>query len=330
MRKELSGLRVLVTRDIPEKGLELLRQKGCVLRVQSSENPFSQEEFKLASQNTDVVLSTSKEMITAEYLDANPQLIMISQFSAGYDNIDVAACSERKIPLGHAPQAMNKATSDVAFGLMIATARNFFQMHKKLEKAEIEDFKPRANLGQEMYGKTLGIFGLGAIGFEMARKCKVAYGMDIIYCNRSENEKANKELNAKKVSFEELLAKSDVISIHSNLSDETHKKFNASAFSQMKPNSIILNTSRGKVLDETALIEALEKGQIWGAGLDVTDPEPMEANNPLLNMQNVCVLPHVGSATVEARDEMSRLSAQNIIDYFEKGSMVHCINPEVL
>ncbi|WP_341228115.1 D-glycerate dehydrogenase [uncultured Arcticibacterium sp.] len=330
MKKELSKLKILVTRDIPELGLNLLRQKGCELKVQSSDNPFSVEEFKIASQWADVVLASSKEKITEDYLAANPQLLMLSQYSAGYDNVDVEACNKRKLPLGHTPQAMNRATSDIAFGLMVATARNFFFMHKKLERGEISGFKPRANLGQEMYGKTLGIFGLGAIGFEMARKCKLAYDMNIIYCNRSENQKANTELNATLVSFEDLLASSDVISVHSNLSEQTHQIFNKEAFSKMKTSSIFINTSRGKVHDEKALIQALQNGEIWGAGLDVSDPEPMEIDNPLLNMPNVCVLPHIGSATVEARDEMARLSAENIIQYFEKGKMIHCVNPEVL
>jgi glyoxylate reductase len=330
MKKSLSALNILVTRDIPEKGLEMLRKRGCTLKVQSSDNPFSKEEFKNASQWADAVLCSSKEKISDDYLAANPQLIMISQYSAGYDNVDVEACNHRKIPVGHTPQAMNVATSDIAFGLMIATARNFFQMHKKLEAGEIQDFKPRANLGQELNGKTLGVFGLGSIGFEMARKCKAAYNMEILYCNRSENELANSELDAKKVSFETLLAKSDIISVHSNLSDETFKKFNTEAFNLMKSTAIFINTSRGQVHDELALTEALNNGIIWGAGLDVTDPEPMKSDNPLLNIRNVCVLPHIGSATVEARDEMSRLSAENIIQYFENGTMVHCINPELL
>ncbi|AWV97726.1 2-hydroxyacid dehydrogenase [Arcticibacterium luteifluviistationis] len=330
MKKELSELKILVSRDIPEIGLNLLRQKGCELKVQSSDNPFSPEEFKNASQWADVVLASSKEKITEDFLDANPQLLMLSQYSAGYDNVDVEACNKRKLPVGHTPQAMNRATSDIAFGLMIATARNFFQMHKKLVKGEIEGFKPRANLGQELNGKTLGIFGLGAIGFEMAKKCKMAYDMNIIYCNRSENQNAKMGLNATLVSFDELLKSSDVLSVHSNLSEQTHQIFNADAFTKMKSTSIFINTSRGKVHDETALIQALKNGDIWGAGLDVADPEPMKTDNPLLNMPNVCVLPHIGSATVEARDEMSRLSAENIIQYFEKGKMIHCVNPEVL
>ncbi|MFT4733270.1 MAG: glyoxylate reductase [Algoriphagus sp.] len=328
--KSLRGLKVLITRNIPNKGLDLLKSKGCDLKIIDIEQGFSQEVFKTESTWADVVLSSSKEKITEDYLMANPQLIMISQYSAGYDNIDIIACLKRKIPVGHTPHAMSIATSDIAFGLMLATARNFFFMHKKIEAGHIRDFKPRANLGQELQGKTLGIFGLGAIGFEMARKCHAAYNMKIIYCNRSQNLKAEKSFGSRKVSFEDLLTQSDVISVHSNLSKETFKKFNATAFQQMKPSALFINTSRGQVHEETALINALKSGDIWGAGLDVSDPEPMARNNPLLQMPNVCVLPHIGSATVKARDEMARLSAENIIQYFEKGEMIHCVNPEVL
>lgn len=328
--KSLRGLKILITRNIPSKGLDLLKTKDCDLRIIDIEQGLSQEAFKTESSWADVVLSTSKEKITKDYLKANPQLIMISQFSAGYDNVDVAACVKYKIPVGHTPQAMNTATSDVAFGLMLATTRNFFFMHKKLEAGQIGDFKPRANLGQEMEGKTLGIFGLGAIGYEMARKCHAAYNMKVIYCNRSHNTLAEKAFGAKKVSFGDLLTQSDVVSVHSNLSKETFKKFNATAFQQMKPSALFINTSRGQVHDEAALINALQTSEIWGAGLDVSDPEPMATNNPLLQMPNVCVLPHIGSATVEARDEMARLAVENIIQYFEKGEMIHCVNPEVL
>jgi glyoxylate reductase len=151
--------------------------------------------------------------------------------------------------------------------------------------------------------------------------------MNIIYCNRSANEIAETKFNAVRVNFEELLAQSDVLSVHSVLSDETRGKFNASAFAQMKPSSIFINTARGGIHQETDLIEALNNKIIWGAGLDVTNPEPMHKDNPLLFMENVAVLPHIGSATVEARDGMSRLAAENIISYLKTGIIPHCVNP---
>ncbi|KPM47260.1 2-hydroxyacid dehydrogenase [Jiulongibacter sediminis] len=322
--------KVLVTLDIPEKGLQMLRNARFELTVGDSASPFSYEELLKLTHDFEYIIPSSKDKIDRNFLENNRQLKVISTFSAGFDHIDIQAANEFGIPVGHTPQAMNKATSDIAFGLMIAVSRNFFQLNKKIEASNWGGFRPRADLGQELYGKTLGVFGLGAIGFEMARKCKAAYQMDIIYCNRSVNAKAEKDLGAQKVNFEELLELSDVISVHSNLSEETKHIFNKSAFTQMKKTAIFVNTSRGKVHQETDLINALKEGQIWGAGLDVTDPEPMKPDNPLLQMPNVCVLPHIGSATVEARDEMSRLAAANLLQYLENGTMIHCVNPKVL
>jgi len=255
---------------------------------------------------------------------------MISQFAVGYDNIDVPLATKLGIPIGYAPGAMNDATADIAFGLMIAVARKFFYMHKGILKEEWTYFKPNANLGFELNNKTLGIFGLGRIGMAMARRCKGAYNMNIIYCNRKANPDAERLYGAKQVSFDELLQQSDVISVHSVMSKETKEIFNKHAFSKMKPTSIFINTARGGIHNEKDLIDALNNGIIWGAGLDVTNPEPMQPDNPLLEMENVCILPHIGSATIEARNEMSRMAAENIISYYKNNTVPNIVNPEVL
>jgi glyoxylate reductase len=225
---------------------------------------------------------------------------------------------------------MNEATADIAFGLMIAVARKFFYMHKGILRGEWTYFKPNANLGIELNNKTLGIFGLGRIGLAMARRCKGAYNMNIIYCNRKVNPDAEKFYGAKQVSFDEMLAQSDVISVHSVMSKETKEIFDKHAFSKMKPTSIFINTARGGIHNEKDLIDALNNGTIWGAGLDVTNPEPMKKDNPLLEMENVCILPHIGSATIEARNEMSRMAAENIIQFYKNNSIPHLVNPESL
>ena len=232
--------------------------------------------------------------------------------------------------LGYAPGAMSDATADIAFGLMISVSRKFFYMHKKIGKGEWGFFRPKANLGMELKNKTLGILGLGRIGIEMAKRCKGAYNMNILYTNRKPNEEAEKLLNAKRVSFDELLQQSDVLSAHCALTDETKGIFNKNAFAKMKPSGIFINTARGPVHNEEDLIEALRSETIWGAGLDVTNPEPMNADNPLLEMENVSVLPHIGSATIEARNEMSRLAAINIIEFYKGNKIPNIINPEVL
>jgi glyoxylate reductase len=203
-------------------------------------------------------------------------------------------------------------------------------MHKKIGKGEWKHFTPTANLGIELKNKTLGIFGLGRIGIEMAKRCKGAYNMKVVYHNRRPNMEAEKMLDAKYVSFDELLAQSDVLSVHSVLSEETKGIFNKVAFDKMKPTAIFINTSRGGVHNEEDLFDALDSGKIWGAGLDVTNPEPMHENNPLLNMATVAVLPHIGSATIEARSAMSRLAAENIIEFYHNGRIPNLVNPGVM
>jgi lactate dehydrogenase-like 2-hydroxyacid dehydrogenase len=224
---------------------------------------------------------------------------------------------------------VSAATADTAFLLMLAVSRKAFFQYRRIMNGDWNFFEPTANLGIELYGKTLGIYGLGNIGFELAKRCVGAYDMNIIYHNRNHNEYAEKELNAKMVSFEDLLRSSDIISVHSVLSDETKGRFDKSAFNRMKPSSIFINSARGAIHNEKDLIEALQKGTIWGAGLDVTNPEPMAPDNILLTMQNVAVLPHIGTATVETRNAMATIAAQNIIAGLKGEIIPHPVNPDV-
>lgn len=330
MHTSLQEIKVFVTRQIPEKGIDLLRKEGFSVIVWPQERPMTPDELVEEAQKSNALLSTGPDKIDASFLNACKHLEIISQFAAGYDNINIAEASRLGIPVGNAPGAMSDATADVAFGLMIAVSRKMFHMHKTIAKGEWGYFRPKANLGFELKHKTLGIFGLGNIGLEMAKRCKGAYEMEIIYCNRSPNATAEKLLGAKKVSFEELLQQSDVLSVHSVLSEKTRGIFNQSAFEKMKPGAIFINTSRGPVHNEQDLIEALKNGVLRGAGLDVTNPEPMASDNPLLFMENVAILPHIGSATVEARDEMSRLAAVNIIEYYKHHRVPNIVNPETM
>ncbi len=330
MKQNLNEIKILVTRDIPIVGPDMLRKEGFSVTQWGHERPMTNEELISEAKNHDVVLCVSADDIGTNFITECSHLKIISQFAVGYDNIDVPLATKLGIPIGYAPGAMNEATADIAFGLMIAVARKFFYMHKGILRGEWTWFKPNANLGIELNRKTLGIFGMGRIGMAMARRCKGAYNMNIIYCNRHRNEEAEKLYGAKLVNFEELLEQSDVISVHSVLSQETKEIFNKDAFSRMKPSSIFINTARGGIHNETDLTDALNAGIIRGAGLDVTSPEPMRTDNPLLEMENVCVLPHIGSATIEARNEMSRMAAENIISYFKNGTIPNCINPEVL
>ena len=329
MPKDTKEIKVYITRDIPSVGIDLLKKEGFIVSIWPHDRPIPSDELIQEGKKADAVFCISTDKIDAEFLNECKHLDIISQFAAGYDNINVAEATKLRIPLGYAPGAMSDATADIAFGLMIAVSRKFFYMHKKISKGEWTHFRPKANLGIELKNKTLGIFGLGRIGLEMAKRCKGAYNMNIIYTNRNPNEEAERAVQARKVSFGAILEQSDVLSVHCALSEQTRGIFNEAAFSKMKPTSIFINTARGPVHNEQDLIEALQKGTIWGAGLDVTNPEPMKPDNPLLEMENVAILPHIGSATVEARNEMSRLAAVNIIEFYKGNKMLHQINPEV-
>ena len=322
--------KVLITRIIPTLGQELLTQAGFDVTVWEGAGPMTQPQLIERAKQVNALLSLGADQLDKHFFSECAHLDVIAQFAVGFDNIDVPEATRKKIPVSNTPDVLTAATADVAFGLMIAVSRKMFYLHKTIERGEWRQFEPLKNLGFELEGKTLVIFGLGRIGMVMAQRSKGAYKMKVIYHNRTRNLDAEQKLGCEYVSFDELLQKSDVISVHSMLSAETRGIFNNAAFEKMKPTSVFINTSRGSVHNEEDLLEALRSGKIWGAGLDVTNPEPMQANNPLLSMPNVAVLPHIGSATVEARNGMARLAAENIIEFYKSGKLLTCVNPEVL
>lgn len=322
-------MKVFISRKIPETGYELLRQAGVEVNAWMEDRPLTTDELIRYAKQHDGLICMNGEKIDKQFLNECKHLKVISLYSVGYDNMDVAEATRLKIPLGNTPDVLSDATADIAFTLLLMTSRKAIFHHKRILTREWDFFRPTANLGIELKDKTLGIFGLGRIGFEMAKRCQGAYNMKVIYHNRSENKMAEKELGAKKVDFDELLAQSDILSVHTSLTPETKGKFNYDAFRKMKANSIFINTSRGGMHDEADLIKALHEKLIWGAGLDVTNPEPMQPDNPLLVMPNVTVLPHIGSATEEARNGMARIAAQNAIAGLKGEPLPHPINPEV-
>lgn len=322
-------MNVFITRKIPEAGLKLLQEAGHVVTEHIIKQELTTKELISTCKKHDALLSVGPNKIDKQFLQECRNLKAISLLSAGYDNVDIKAATRLKIAIGHTPEVLNNATSDIALLLMLAVSRNAFYMHKTIAKGEWGFFDPTADLGTELYGKTLGVFGLGKIGFEMAKKCKAVYDMKVIYHNRSRNEDAEKDLGASLVSFDELLQKSDVLTVHANLSAETRGIFDKKAFNGMKPSAIFINTARGGIHNERDLTEALQNEFIWGAGLDVTNPEPMDKDNPLLSMPNVCVLPHIGSATMETRAAMAERAAQNIIAGLNGEPMPYAANPEV-
>jgi glyoxylate reductase len=330
MKRNPKDIKVLVTRFFPESGINLLKEEGFNITIWQKDRPMTQAELIEKAKSHNALFCTITEKIDKRFLDRCSHLDIISQFAVGYDNIDIDEVNRVGIPVGNTPDVLSDATADVAFGLMINVSRKMFHLHKSISRGDWKYFRPTANLGIEVKNKTLGIYGLGRIGVEMAKRCKGAYGMKIIYNNRSRNLAAEKEADATYVSFDYLLENSDVISVHASLNEESTGRFDKAAFARMKPEAIFINTARGLIHNEKDLINALNNKVIWGAGLDVTNPEPMIPSNQLLSMENVAVLPHIGSANVETRDKMALLAAGNIIEFYKGNRVPHLVNPEVL
>lgn len=322
-------MKVFISRKIPEAGLNYLRESGLEIVEWTTQRDLTQSELISFCKKADALLSAGSNRIDKELLESVSHLKVISLHSAGYDRVDVPAATALKIPIGNTPGVLSDATADIAFLLMLATARKAFYMHKTIQKSGWGFFEPTANLGMDIRNKTLGIFGMGRIGFELARLSVASFGMKIIYHNRGQHKEAEKILNATRVSFSELLSESDVLSVNSALTPETTGKFNKEVFIQMKRSAIFINAARGAIHQELDLIDALSNGIIWGAGLDVTNPEPMHPDNPLLSMPNVAVLPHIGSATEETRSTMSLIAAKNVVAGLKGEKLPFIVNPEI-
>lgn len=321
-------MKVFINKRIPEIGIKMLEEAG--LEVFIPEHDLSNAEWLSYCKSHDVILSVGTDFkYDKDFFNECPNIKAIALYSVGFDHVDIKEANRLKIPVGNTPDVLSKATSDVAFLLMQSVARRASYNFEKVKSGSWDSFDPLHALGQELYGKKLGIFGLGRIGFEMAKKSKAAFDMNIIYHNRHRNEEAENELNAKYVSFDELIAESDVLSIHANFKPEQNELFNSSVFEKMKPDAIFVNTARGGFHHQKDLYEALISKQIWGAGLDVTNPEPIFKDDPILELSNVCVLPHIGSATIEARNGMAKLAAENLIAFSKNEKMPHCANPEI-
>lgn len=322
-------MKVYISRNIPQAGIDVLLENGLEVRINKDNKKLTQAELIEACQGVNLLLNVGHADLDRHFLSSCKHLQGIALASVGYDHVDLQAATEFGIPISNTPDVLSGATADVAFLLMLAVSRKAFFRANEVRDGKWKDFEFMQDLGMELNGKTLGIYGLGRIGLEFAIKAQAAYNMNIIYYNRSRNLDAEKRVKAQYVSFDDLLTQSDVISLHSNLSAETQYRFNKDSFKRMKNSSILVNTARGKVVNELDLIEALQTGEIWGAGLDVTDPEPMLPTNPLLQMPNVCVLPHIGSATIETRTQMAVMAANNLFAVSRGNKMMQIVNKDI-
>ncbi len=316
---------VFITRNILPDGLNLLRSHGFEVKINLLDRPLNEEELSFEAQNAFALITMLSDRIDAPFLERNSHLKVISNYAVGFNNIDVAKAHELKIIIGNTPEVLTEATAEFALGLMISVARNFSSSHQAASMGLWRDWNPTAFLGHSLKGKTLGIVGLGRIGLRLAQMCAHAFDMNIIYCGP--RQKIN-SLGAQYVSLPTLLGQSDFISLHVPLNEETRHLIGREELVLMKKNCILINTARGEIIDQEALIEALERKQIYGAGLDVTTPEPLNPDDKLFQLDNVLVIPHIGSASLQARAAMSILSAQNIIAAFEGGELPGRVNPK--
>ncbi|MEW6636098.1 MAG: D-glycerate dehydrogenase [Actinomycetota bacterium] len=300
--------KVLVTREIPEVGIRLL--DGFDITV-LRERPPTRGELLEAVRGASGVLSTATERVDAEVMDAaGGTLRVVANMAVGYDNIDLEAARERGVVVTNTPGVLDETTADVAFMLMLAAARRLGEAERLLRAGRWQWWGPKQLLGQDVWGGTLGIVGMGRIGQAVARRAK-GFGMEVLYTSRSRKEGAERELGARQMHLDELLRKSDFVSIHTPLTPETRHLIGPDELAKMKRTAVLVNTSRGPVVDEAALADALAEGRIFAAGLDVYEEEP-RVHPGLLKLDNVVLAPHIGSASIETRDRMARLAAKNL------------------
>ncbi|RNB86569.1 D-glycerate dehydrogenase [Brevibacillus nitrificans] len=307
--------KVLVTRQVANEAVSLLETAADV-EVWKQDEPIPRELLLEKIESSDGILAMLTERIDEELLDRAQRLRVVANMAVGYDNIDLAACKKRDIWVTNTPDVLTEATADLAFALMMATGRRLMEANRFLLNGEWKSWSPSLLAGQNVYGATLGIIGMGRIGEAVARRAK-GFGMRILYHNRSQKQHAEAETGAELVSLEALLRESDYVVLLTPLTAETRLLMGEKQFSWMKPTSVFINVSRGGTVDESALYQALVTKQIWAAGLDVFQQEPVPVDHPLLTLPNVVALPHIGSATEQTRAEMARLAAANIVAVLE-------------
>jgi glyoxylate reductase len=301
--------KVLVTREIPEAGLRPLEAYDLTVL---SEAPPARDELLEAAKGAEGVLSNVTEKMDAEFMDAaGDGLKVIANMAVGYDNVDVEAAKERGIVVTNTPGVLDETTADTAFMLLLAAARRLGESERTLRAGDWEWWGPKLFVGVDVWGKKLGIVGMGRIGQAVAKRGR-GFGMEVLYHNRSRNEEAERELDARYADLDELLETADFVSIHTPLTDETRHLIGSEELDKMKPTAVLVNTSRGPVVDEGALADALSEGHIFAAGLDVYEEEP-EVHPKLLQLENAVLAPHIGSGSQETRDRMAVLAAENVV-----------------
>jgi glyoxylate reductase len=320
--------RVFVARRLPGRAIEYLAEHADV-DTWPAEAPPTTPELAWRATECDGILALLTDRIDSALLDKVPGLLVVSNMATGFDNVDVAAASARQVLVTRTPGVLAETTADFAFALILAAARRVVEGDRYTREGKWTTWGPETLLGHDVYGATLGIVGMGGIGSEVAKRA-TGFGMRILYNSRRRKKEVEAETGARFAPLEKVLADADIVTLHAPLTDDTRHMINADSLRTMKQTAILVNTGRGGLVDQAALYDALRAGTIGGAALDVTDPEPMPADDPLLSLDNVIVTPHIGSASVATRSRMAMLAAENLVAALAGEPPEHTVNPEVI
>ncbi len=320
--------KIYVTRRLPEETLAPLRTCGEV-QVWESDHAIPRETLLQEIIDTVALLGMVTERIDDDLLDHVPQLKLVANMAVGYDNVDVPALTRRGVLLTNTPGVLTETTADLTFALMLGIARRIGEGERRVRAGQWPVWSPFVFLGTDVHHATLGIIGLGRIGIEVAKRAR-GFDMRVIYHNRSQNKDAEEQLGCTRVDMDTLLSESDFVVVLVPLGPQTHRLISAPQLKKMKPTAFLVNAARGPIVDAPALYDALRDNVIAGAALDVTDPEPLPADDPLLTLDNCLVVPHVGSASIATRTRMATLAAENIAAFLSGRRPPTPVNPQVL
>ena len=321
----MSQARIFVTRQLPQAALDRLAEYGQI-EVWSEFLPPAYDILRQKTGEIDALLCLLTDRVDEALIQAAPHLKVISNMAVGYDNIHVAAASRRGIPVGNTPGALTETTADFAFALLMAAARRIPEAQAYIQAGHWKTWHPTVLSGQDIYGAALGIVGFGRIGQAVARRA-AGFGMRVLA--HGGRDEVIREMGAEKVSLVDLLTQSDYVSLHVPLNEKTHHLIGAAELRMMKPTAILVNTARGAIIDPQALCDALRRGDILAAALDVTEPEPIPPDDPLLTLENCLVAPHIASASVATRQRMADMAVDNVIAGLIGKRLPNCVNPQV-
>lgn len=325
----MSRPNVYVTRKVPEQALEILRSVASVTVWDREDVPPPREVILRELARAEGVFSLLTDRIDAEVMAAAPRLKVVSNFAVGYDNIDIPAATKRGIVVTHTPDVLTETVADFTVCLMLAAARRLVEADRYTRDGKWKTWEPLLLAGQDIHHATLGLIGLGRIGAAVARRAQ-GFGMRVLYYDVVRREDLERSLSIAYLSLDDVLRDSDVISVHVPLSEHTRHLMGRAQFALMKNTAVFVNTSRGPVVDQRALAEALASRRIFAAGIDVFEQEPVSPDDPLLKLDNAIVVPHIASASIPTRIRMATLAAENLVAVLQGKRPPNPVNPEVL